>query len=125
MLKALIGALLLGGTPHVGQGFVAQSPGCWCSPIVDDGLMALMAHEDEESPVISGERHTTSIANQTFQLPRANDLDVIEQQVFHQLDEDQVFCVSSSPCRHGFPQAFGFHPTKGPKPVSGLFRLSW
>ena len=70
-------------------------------------------------------RHTTIIADQTFQLPGANDLGVIEQQVFHHLDEGQVFCVSSSPCKHGFPQSFGFHPTKGPKPVSGLFRLSW
>ena len=67
---------------------------------------------------------TTIIANQTFLRPTAQNLQTIqERQVFHKLQPSQVFCVSS-PCKHGFPQAFGFHPTNGKKLVSGLFRLS-
>lgn len=67
---------------------------------------------------------TTIIANQTFLRPTAQNLQTIqERQVFHKLQPSQVFCVSST-CKHGHPQAFGFHPTNGPKLVSGLFRLS-
>jgi hypothetical protein len=67
---------------------------------------------------------TTTIANQTFLLPSKKDFETIqERQVCHKLEPSQVTCVSKA-CRHGFPQAFGFHPTNGPKLVSGLFRLS-
>ena len=48
---------------------------------------------------------TTSIANQTFLQPTAQNLQTIqERQVFHKLQPSQVFCVSS-PCKHGHPQA--------------------
>ena len=80
--------------------------------------------DDVHDMTIAMPRETTTIANQTFLLPTEQDLQTIqERQVFHKLEPSQVTCVSS-PCRHGFPQAFGFHPTKGPKLVSGLFRLS-
>ena len=69
--------------------------------------------------------NTTIIANYTFRTPTPDQLQTIsERQVFHNLDPSQVFCTSSNLCKHGHPQAFGFHPTKGPKLVSGLFRLS-
>lgn len=73
---------------------------------------------------INASINTTTIANQTFLLPTRQNLQTIqERQLFHKLQPEQVFCVSS-PCRHGHPQAFGFHPTNGPKLASGLFRLS-
>ena len=71
------------------------------------------------------EYDTVAIANHTFRLPTSENLQTIqERQVFHAIEPEQVFCVSSSLCRHGYPQAFGFHPTRGPKFTSGLFRLS-
>jgi len=94
-------------------------------PIFND-IPTLSSHNSEESDNINitTERTTVAIANQTFLLPTEQDLQTIqERQVCHKLEPSQVTCVSS-PCRHGFPQAFGFHPTKGPKLVSGLFRLS-
>jgi len=77
----------------------------------------------------SGQNHntntTTIIADHTFRNPTAEHLQTIqERQIFHGLQPEQVFCTSSNLCKHGHPQAFGFHPTKGPKLVSGLFRLS-
>ena len=83
----------------------------------DDGNI-----DNRHSPIVAHE--TVKIANTTFLSPTETDIKTIEmRQVFHKLEPSQVTCVSS-PCRHGFPQAFGFHPTKGPKLVSGLFRLS-
>ena len=78
-----------------------------------------------ENDGVDGTTKTTKIiANQTFLRPTAQNLHTIqERQVFHKLQPSQVFCVSS-PCKHGYPQAFGFHPTDGPKLVSGIFRLS-
>jgi len=68
---------------------------------------------------------TVNIANHTFRSPTNEQLQTIQdRQVFHALQPSQVFCTSSNLCRHGHPQAFGFHPTKGRKLVSGLFRLS-
>ena len=85
----------------------------------------MSSHSDDDGDMnIATPREITTIANQTLLLPTEHDLQTIqERQVFHKLEPSQVTCVSS-PCRHGFPQAFGFHPTKGPKLVSGLFRLS-
>lgn len=69
--------------------------------------------------------NVTVIANSTFRLPTIDHLETIEErQLLHPLKSSQVFCVSSNVCKYGHPQAFGFHPTNGPKVVSGLFRLS-
>jgi len=93
-------------------------------PIYNDISTTSSHIDDIDNMNIAVTRETTTIANQTFLLPTEQDLQTIQQrQVFHKLEPSQVTCVSS-PCRHGFPQAFGFHPTKGPKLVSGLFRLS-
>lgn len=68
---------------------------------------------------------TTVIANHTFRIPTDEHLRTIqERQIFHPLQKSQVFCSSSNLCKHGHPQAMGFHPTMGTKPVSGLFRLT-
>ncbi len=92
-------------------------------PIFND-ISTSPSYSDDIDNMNIATRETTTIANQTFLLPTEQDLQTIQQrQVFHKLEPSQVTCVSS-PCRHGFPQAFGFHPTKGPKLVSGLFRLS-
>lgn len=78
----------------------------------------------KNSNITTAAAETITFANQTFLLPTQQDLQTIqERQVLHKLEPSQVTCVSSS-CRYGFPQAFGFHPTNGPKLVSGLFRLS-
>mmetsp|Transcript_17549 Transcript_17549/g.37954 ORF Transcript_17549/g.37954 Transcript_17549/m.37954 type:complete len:354 (+) Transcript_17549:86-1147(+) len=69
--------------------------------------------------------NTTVVADHVFRAPTVEHLQTIqERQIFHSLQSSQVFCMSSNLCRHGHPQAFGFHPTAGPKLVSGLFRLS-
>eukprot|EP00571_Detonula_confervacea_P014308 CAMPEP_0172301118 /NCGR_PEP_ID=MMETSP1058-20130122/3063_1 /TAXON_ID=83371 /ORGANISM="Detonula confervacea, Strain CCMP 353" /LENGTH=330 /DNA_ID=CAMNT_0013011125 /DNA_START=80 /DNA_END=1069 /DNA_ORIENTATION=- len=69
--------------------------------------------------------NSTTIANHAFRLAASEDLETIqERQLHHPLQPDQVFCTSTKLCQYGHPQAFGFHPTKGPKLVSGLFRLS-
>lgn len=63
--------------------------------------------------------------NQTFRSPTPESLDTIQQrQLGHNLQPSQVFCLSSKLCKYSHPQAFGFHPTNGPKLVSGMFRLS-
>lgn len=105
----------------------------WFTPLETSRLQPILYNDISTSSSHSGDidysntadpRETTTIANQTFLLPTEQDLQIIQKrQVFHKLEPSQVTCVSS-PCRHGFPQAFGFHPTKGPKLVSGLFRLS-
>eukprot|EP00569_Conticribra_weissflogii_P010541 CAMPEP_0171378818 /NCGR_PEP_ID=MMETSP0879-20121228/24980_1 /TAXON_ID=67004 /ORGANISM="Thalassiosira weissflogii, Strain CCMP1336" /LENGTH=356 /DNA_ID=CAMNT_0011889383 /DNA_START=196 /DNA_END=1266 /DNA_ORIENTATION=+ len=87
------------------------------------------ANDSSQATVISDDTTsnpaTIAIANQTFTPPTSTHLQTIQsRQLHHALTPSQVFCTSTHSCRHGHPQAFGFHPTKGPKLVSGLFRLS-
>ena len=85
---------------------------------------ALYAEQDKDSR-IDHNNSTTIIAGHTFCVPTDEDLETIQhRQVHHPIQPKQVFCVSSNLCKYGHPQAFGFHPTAGPKLVSGLFRLS-
>lgn len=61
------------------------------------------------------------IAGDEYETPSPRDIECIEErQLEHKV---QAFAVGQR-CRHGFPQAFGFHPILGPKVTSGLFRLS-
>ena len=87
---------------------------------------SITSHPSHDTPDDSLQNHnTTIIADHTFRTPTSAHLQTIqERQVFHGLEPEQVFCTSSNLCKHGHPQAFGFHPTKGRKLVSGLFRLS-
>ena len=68
--------------------------------------------------------NTTTIAGYTFHQQTRDHLDTIERQLQHPIKSEQVFGISTNLCKYGHPQAVGFHPTRGPKLVSGLFRLS-
>lgn len=77
--------------------------------------------EDEQK--IDDESLTTflEIAGEEYEKPSSSDIKCIEErQLEHKV---QAFAVGQR-CRHGFPQAFGFHPILGKKVTSGLFRLS-
>ena len=77
-------------------------------------ITALYAEQDKDS--LDHNNSTTIIAGHTFRVPTDEDLETIQlRQVHHPLQPKQVFCVSSNLCSHGHPQAFGFHPTAGPK----------
>ena len=93
-------------------------------PRTDNRLLAAVPPLEDDTNV-SINYDTTTIANHTFRLPTSDHLETIqERQVFHPLQSSQVFCISTHLCKWGHPQAFGFHPTNGPKPQAGLFRLS-
>lgn len=93
-------------------------------PRTDNRLFIVPPLEAEDTD-ISINYDTTTIANHTLRLPTSDHLETIqERQVFHPLQSSQVFSISTNLCKWGHPQAFGFHPTNGPKPQAGLFRLS-
>ena len=87
-------------------------------------MSSLYNNEDNVTTNTNGNFNTTIVAGFSFRQQTRNHLDTIERQLQHPIKSEQVFCLSTNLCKYGHPQAVGFHPTKGPKLVSGLFRLS-
>lgn len=75
---------------------------------------------DELTPQAQA-RAKTLAAELELTPPTVEDLRCIEERQLRHKAGDVV--AVSPPCRHGFPQAFAFHPV-GYKISSGLFRLS-
>mmetsp|Transcript_14055 Transcript_14055/g.21469 ORF Transcript_14055/g.21469 Transcript_14055/m.21469 type:complete len:310 (-) Transcript_14055:26-955(-) len=96
-------------------------------PVSQSGKMASIVSSlfscpnDASTDDASSLNKTICIAGEEYRTPSVNDMECIqERQLEHKV---QAFAVGKK-CRHGFPQAFGFHPILGKKVTSGLFRLS-
>jgi len=88
-------------------------------------MSILYNNEDNVTPNTNDDSfNTTTVAGCTFRQQTIDHLDTIERQLQHPIKSEQVFSLSTNLCKYGHPQAVGLHPTKGPKLVSGLFRLS-
>lgn len=81
----------------------------------------LFSFRTEELTAQAEARATALMANFVLKPPTEDDIRCIEERQLRHRAEHAI--AVSPPCRHGFPQAFAYHPV-GHKISSGLFRLS-